>query len=118
MKKKLTGILLVICIAGSMVLSGYKTADPKDKVLKDLPTSWDPTEIYADDEAFEADMERLDTLIPEVEKLRGTLNTPEGFLRYYEAPPVIEMNEIINKGYMYINEETLDIQFLLYRTYI
>ena len=109
MQKKIIGILLVICIVGSMVLTGYKQADPKDKILKNLPTSWDLTVLYENDEAYEADLKRIHELLPELEKLRGTLNTVEGLANLYEAPAVRELNSLINKTYMYsVNLSSLD----------
>ena len=92
MRKKTVALLLVVTM---LVSSGYapltngfdkkdRTKKEKsesealsDKVLTDLPTSWDLTDLYEDEDAFEADMERIEELLPEVEKLRGTLNSKE-----------------------------------------
>ena len=38
----------------------------RDDVLKDLPTKWDLTDLYADEDAFEADMKRVEELIPRI----------------------------------------------------
>ncbi|MCR5355842.1 MAG: hypothetical protein K6E63_00410 [Lachnospiraceae bacterium] len=73
----------------------------KDKVLTDLPTSWDLTELYADEDAFEADMKRVEELIPSLEALRGTLNTVEGLLKNVEDPDVMEVDAILFKAEMY-----------------
>ncbi len=109
MKKKITGILLIICIVSSMVLTGFKSGATEDKVLKNLPTSWDLTVLYENDEAYEADLKRIYELIPELEKLRGTLNTVEGLVNLYEAPAVRELNSLLNKTYMYsANLSSLD----------
>ncbi|MBO4373864.1 MAG: hypothetical protein J5829_02045 [Lachnospiraceae bacterium] len=75
----------------------------KDKVLKDLPTEWDLSELYADEEAFEADMERLEELIPEIKKLRGTMDSVEGILNYLESPDTIEIFTIEYRAGMYTN---------------
>ena len=75
--------------------------DLKDKVYKDLPTKLDMTDIYADEEAFEADMKRLEELIPEIEKLKGKLNSVEGFLKDLEDPDIVEISQILNKASMY-----------------
>ena len=73
-----------------------------DAVLKDLPTEWDLTELYADEAAFEADMKRVEELIPEIEKLRGTLNSVDGILNDIESPELNEINAIMNKARMYV----------------
>ena len=73
-----------------------------DAVLKDLPTEWDMTELYADEDAFEADMKRVEELIPEIEKLRGTLNSVDGILNDIENPELNEINAIMNKAGMYV----------------
>lgn len=72
-----------------------------DKVLTNLPTSWDLTELYEDEDAFEADMVRIEELLPEVEKLRGTLNSKEGILADIENPVFLEINAISCKAAMY-----------------
>ena len=73
-----------------------------DAVLKDLPTEWNLTELYADEAAFEADMKRVEELIPEIEKLRGTLNSVDGILNDIESPELNEINAIMNKARMYV----------------
>ena len=117
MKKKTVALLLVVTM---LVSSGYapltnsfekkdRTKKEKsesealsDKVLTDLPTSWDLTELYEDEDAFEADMERIEELLPEAEKLRGTLNSKEGILATLESPAFLEINTILNKASMYV----------------
>ena len=78
-----------------------ETGNLKDKVLTDLPTSWDLTCLYADEAAFEADMKRMEELIPEEEKLKGTLNSVEGILNSIENPAILEMKAINAKAGMY-----------------
>ena len=73
----------------------------RDNVLKDLPTSWDLTELYANEDAFEADMKRMEELIPEIESIRGTLNSVEGILNDLENPELLEINKIGYKAMMY-----------------
>ena len=73
-----------------------------DAVLKNLPTSWDLTDLYADEDAFEADMQRVEELIPEIEKFRGTLNSADGILKDFESPELLEINAIMNKAGMYV----------------
>ena len=60
------------------------------------------TELYADEDAFEADMKRVEELIPEIEKLRGTLNSVDGILNDIENPELNEINAIMNKAGMYV----------------
>ena len=52
------------------------------RTLTNLPTSWDLKELYANEAAFEADMKRLEELIPQINSMRGTLNSVEGLLNY------------------------------------
>jgi len=117
MKKKTVALLLVVTM---LVSSGYapltngfdkkdRTKKEKsesealsDKVLTDLPTSWDLTDLYEDEDAFEADMERIEELLPEVEKRRGTLNSKEGILADLENPALSEINAISSKASMYV----------------
>lgn len=109
MKKKIAEVLLIVCIAGFMVLTGQNKVYSDDKVLKDLPTSWDLTRIYENDEVFEADLKRVDELVPEIEKLRGTLDTTEGLLNLYESPAVLEVDSILKRMNIYrINLSSLD----------
>ena len=80
-----------------------------DAVLKGLPTSWDLTELYADEDTFEADMKRVEELIPEIEKLRGTLNSVEGILNSLEAPEILEITNILNRAGLYTSlQNSLD----------
>lgn len=74
-----------------------------DKVLTDLPTKMDLTCLYADEDAFEADMKRVEELLPEVEKLRGTIDSVEGMLGDLENPKLLEVKAILNKAGMYRN---------------
>ena len=73
----------------------------RDDVLKDLPTKWDLTDLYTDEDAFEADMKRVEELIPKIESYRGTLNSAEGIKKFLEDPDCLEINAIICKAYMY-----------------
>lgn len=45
-------------VSADDVKQAASTKKGSDKVLTDLPTSWDLTDIYADYDAFEADMNR------------------------------------------------------------
>ena len=58
--------------------SGSDDKCTQDDVLSDLPTKWDLTDLFADEDAFEADMKRVEELIPGIESYRGTLNSAEG----------------------------------------
>ena len=77
------------------------SAGNQNNVLKNLPTKWDLTELYADEDAFEADMKRIEELIPRIESYRGTLNSVEGIQKLLEDSGCLEINAIINKAYMY-----------------
>lgn len=75
--------------------------DAKDIVLSDLPTKWDLTELFEDEAAFEADMQRVKDLLPEIESLRGTLKDAEGIRNYLENPAFLEANAILAKASLY-----------------
>lgn len=77
------------------------SAGNQNNVLKNLPTKWDLTDLYADEDAFEADMKRVEELIPKIESFRGTLNSVEGIQKLLEDPDCLEINAIINKAAMY-----------------
>ena len=77
------------------------TNGENENVLTDLPTSWDFTDLYSDEEAFEADMKRVEELLPKIETLRGKLNTVDGLLKDLEDPDLVEIKAILNKGRMY-----------------
>ena len=118
-------LILALCFIASTVLTGcnvsvnnatdnsteavetqpaeevQETSSLKDKVLTDLPTKWDLTCLYADEDAFESDMKRVEELLPEIEKFRGTLNSVEGILNELESPAILEINAIILKAQMY-----------------
>lgn len=78
-----------------------ESSELSDKVLKDLPTSWDLSELYADEDAFEADMKTVEELIPKIESLRGTLNSAEGILNEIEDPDMQKIWAITCKADMY-----------------
>ena len=81
--------------------SGSDDENTQDDVLSDLPTKWDLTDLFADEDAFEADMKRAEELIPKIESYRGTLNSAEGIQKILEDPDCREINAIICKAYMY-----------------
>ena len=118
------GSALALCLAVSTILTGCNfrvsivsnnaanSAQPgsaanesslKDKVLTDLPTRWDLTDLYADEEAFEADMKQAEELIVEIEKQSGTLDSVEGLLNYIEDPKYEELTKKVFRGIMYTN---------------
>ena len=76
--------------------------DIKNKILTDLPTEWDLTELYADEDAFETDMKRVEELIPEMGLYKGKLNSVEGILDYLENPKLLEIKALTGKADMYI----------------
>ncbi len=73
-----------------------------DNELKNLQTSFNFSDLYADETAFEGDMIRLEELAPEMEKFAGTLNTVDGLLAFIESPAVLEIREITSKANAYI----------------
>ncbi|MBQ1525807.1 MAG: hypothetical protein IIZ75_01610 [Lachnospiraceae bacterium] len=97
-------ILLIQCFVPYYQVSAAaagETGELKDKVLTDLPEHWNLTELYADEAAFEADMKRVEELIPAIEAYRGTLNSAEGILKELEDPELLEIKAILNKAEMY-----------------
>ena len=99
----LCGVLLLQSVLYQPVFAAPKENGLSEKILTDLPVSWDLTELYEDEDAFEADMQRVEELIPEIEALRGTLNSVEGILNDMENPKLLELNAILNKAEMYTN---------------
>lgn len=82
--------------------AAVKAAESKNlNPLKKLPTEWDLTELYPDDEAFEKDMKRVEELLPEVEEIKGTLNSAEGFLNLYENAKMLEIKAILDKAELF-----------------
>ncbi|MCR5652120.1 MAG: hypothetical protein K6F86_13180 [Lachnospiraceae bacterium] len=73
----------------------------EDEVYKDLPTEWDLTDLYADEEAFEDDMKLVEELLPKVEEIKGTLNSVEGILNDLENPDHLKIDAILKKADMY-----------------
>ena len=78
-----------------------ETGALKEKVLTDLPVSWDLTELYASEEAFEEDMKRAEELIPKIAAYRGTLHSVEGLLKLLEDPELLEIRAILDKANLY-----------------
>ncbi|MBQ7588890.1 MAG: hypothetical protein IJT37_12785 [Lachnospiraceae bacterium] len=81
--------------------SGSDDENTQDDVLSDLPTKWDLTDLFADEDAFEADMKRVEALIPKIESFRGTLNSAEGIQKMLEDPDSLEIKAIMDKATMY-----------------
>ncbi|MCR5734345.1 MAG: hypothetical protein K6G22_07070, partial [Lachnospiraceae bacterium] len=81
--------------------SGSDDENAQDDVLSDLPTKWDLTDLFADEDAFEADMKRVEALIPKIESIRGTLNSAEGIQKMLEDPDFLEIIAIMDKATMY-----------------
>lgn len=102
MKMKRTVVVLALVVAllvQGVCCAGLAAAE--EPALTGLPTQWDLTVLYADEDAFEADMRRADELIPEIETLRGTLNTVEGLLNYLENPDFMEIEAIRDRAWLY-----------------
>ncbi len=114
MKKKvipavlIAALMLSFCSCGKINEGGTGTSEVKtttdkeiDRVLTDLPTKWDLTDVFADEDAYEAAVKRVDELIPEIEAMRGTLNSVEGILNYLESPANLECDAILHKANLY-----------------
>ena len=81
--------------------SNGATSKKIDRILTDLPTSWDLTDIYVDYDAFEADMDRTGKLLDEVGGFRGTLGSAEGIRNYLESPINLDIDASMKKAEMY-----------------
>ncbi|MCR5399125.1 MAG: hypothetical protein K6E68_06255, partial [Lachnospiraceae bacterium] len=81
--------------------SNGATSKKIDRILTDLPTSWDLTDIYVDYDAFEADMDRTGKLLDEVGGFRGTLGSAEGIRNYLESPINLDIDASLEKAEMY-----------------
>ena len=111
MIKKIISILLVITLLLTTGCNSNQTDNTDDKqntddyevelVLKDLPTSWDLTDIYESPEVFEEKMKRVEELLPKYETFRGTLNSVEGILKYLEDEDLLEIREEMDNAMMY-----------------
>ena len=77
------------------------TVNNQDDRLHDLPTEWDVTLFYPDEEAFNKDMDRVIELLPSYEKHRGKLNSKEGILQYIQDENIMEITAIIQNANMY-----------------
>ena len=66
-----------------------------------LPTEWDPTELYADEDAFNAEMDYLSEHAYDAEKYRGTLNNAEAILALTEDEELLELDSIYYRAAMY-----------------
>ncbi|MCR5473823.1 MAG: hypothetical protein K6F28_01325, partial [Lachnospiraceae bacterium] len=73
----------------------------EDRILTDLPTTWDLTDIYKDKAAFDADMNHVEELITEIGQFRGTLDSAEGIRNYLESPINLDIDAILAKADMY-----------------
>ena len=65
------------------------------------PTQWDPTEIYADLDAWNADYDKMMELIPQHENYRGTLNTAQGVYDYLQFAYLGELTQLQNRLRLY-----------------
>lgn len=121
MKKRMIGVLLASVLVSCLLWPvGVQSAEPQQNAveskapekqnvrtfsgqdgLSDLPTAWDLTDLYADEEAFEKDMTRAEELISVYESFRGTLNSAEGLLAYMESPELLELTAILDSARMY-----------------
>ena len=84
--------------AQGTVIEEVHTEGMQVRALTNLPTSWDLKELYEDEAAFEADMNRLEELIPKINLMRGTLNSVEGMLNYMQSPVMLEINTNLNRA--------------------
>ncbi len=73
----------------------------ENRILTNLPTTWDLTDIYKDKAAFDADMKHAEELINEVGQFRGTLGSAEGIKNYLESPINLDIDAILYKAEMY-----------------
>jgi oligoendopeptidase F len=51
---------------------------------------WDVEALYADDAAWEADFQKIDSLVAPIETMRGQLNSAEAIQRLFEAETALE----------------------------
>ena len=73
---------------------------PED-ALSDLPTKWDLTDLYEDEDAFNADMDYMLEHIPEIEAYRGTLNSADAILAMTEDEDMLKLDSIYYRATMY-----------------
>ena len=80
--------------------AGAAKNDEKD-ALHNLPTEWDLTQFYANEEEFNKAMDRALELIPAYEKYRGTLKDKAGILKFLQDKDLKELKEISQTAEMY-----------------
>ncbi len=73
----------------------------KDSFPDTLPTEWDLTELYADEDAFNADMDYFMEHLDAVEKYRGTLDNADSVLAFTEDEELLKLDSIYYKSLMY-----------------
>lgn len=84
--KRMTGIViaaaLLITPMGTLAESGSAAGAA---VAQARPTTWDLTDLYADDAAVEADIAKLTEQIAQLANFRGTLSTVDGVVAWYQS---------------------------------
>ncbi|MCR4658410.1 MAG: hypothetical protein K5770_19600 [Lachnospiraceae bacterium] len=73
----------------------------EEELLGPLPVKWDLTELYADEDAFNADMDYLSEHASYMEKYRGTLDNAEAVLALTEDEEILKLKSIHNRAEMY-----------------
>ena len=66
-----------------------------------LPTEWDLTELYADEDAFNAEMDYLSEHADYPEKYRGTLKDAESVIALLEDEEILKQDQIYYRAAMY-----------------
>lgn len=70
--------ILAYCLALALLLAGLPA------YAQERPTSWDLTDLYADEAAVEDTISKMQDLIARMPNYRGTLNTVQGVLAWYQ----------------------------------
>lgn len=73
----------------------------EEELAGELPVEWDLTDLYADEDAFNAEMDYLSEHAYDVEKYRGTLNNVDAILAITEDEEILELDSIYYRAAMY-----------------
>ncbi|MCR5788957.1 MAG: hypothetical protein K6G83_03635 [Lachnospiraceae bacterium] len=121
MVNEIVDIILALLGGGAVAEEGSKEAEPEaepaaetkdeqpaetetvqsEDALSDLPTEWDLTELFADEAAFDADMDYLAEHASDLEAYRGTLNNADAILAITEDENILKLDDIYYRGTMY-----------------
>ena len=97
MRFKLLALGLSLVVGLTSVAVNPVGALAKENKSGKYPTEWDLTLLYKSEDEWNADYEKADKLLDEVEKYRGTLNTAQNIYDYFQHVELGEFMELFKK---------------------